>query len=305
MKLKINGEPIDVDVDVSTPLLWALREQLGLTGTKYSCGIGLCGACTVLVDNAAVPSCQLTMQDVAGSDVLTIEGLSQNGRLHPIQEAFVQHDALQCGFCTPGMIMSAAGLLSENDSPSEDEIRHGIEGNLCRCTGYHNIVKAVEYAAAKMRGETPPPAEVHLYNTPQQHINIVRRVADPAGSGTVGHLMLSLSGCFSIPVQERDRIRQRLDESADRVAGARTGQRIGQLKMGQPWDAVLLVLMDENYEPYEIYQAMRDDLEAFTDASSSGRAKRGAMSVARFKIIGQLVWDGVNGRRYETRKSPS
>ena len=123
------------------------------------CETSYCGACTVLVDGQSVKSCNMLAVQADGADVTTIEGLADGAELHPLQEGFWERHGLQCGFCTPGMIMSAAGLLSDNASPSEDEIRHGIEGNLCRCTGYHNIVKAVEYAAAKMRDETPPPAE--------------------------------------------------------------------------------------------------------------------------------------------------
>jgi carbon-monoxide dehydrogenase small subunit len=136
-----------------------LREDLRLTGTHVGCETSYCGACIVSVDGKSVKSCTMLAVQADGATVTTIEGLAENGDLHPVQEGFWERHGLQCGFCTPGMIMSAVSLLDENDNPSDDEIRHGIEGNLCRCTGYHNIIKAIEYAGARMRGEEPPPAE--------------------------------------------------------------------------------------------------------------------------------------------------
>ena len=155
----VNGNSVSREVEPRTLLVHFLREELSLTGTHVGCETSYCGACTVVVDGKSTKSCTMLAVQADGADVTTIEGLASNGDLHPIQEGFWERHGLQCGYCTPGMIMSAVGILEENPSPSEDEIRHGLEGNLCRCTGYHNIVKAVEYAAAKMRGEEPAPAE--------------------------------------------------------------------------------------------------------------------------------------------------
>jgi carbon-monoxide dehydrogenase small subunit len=154
LSLTVNGRALSVDAEPRTLLVHVLRERLGLTGTHVGCETGYCGACTVHVDGTPVKSCTMLAVQAAGTEVTTIEGLA-NGELHPVQEGFWERHGLQCGYCTPGMIMSVAGLLADNVSPTDEEIRHGIEGNLCRCTGYHNIVKAVEYAAARMRGEEP------------------------------------------------------------------------------------------------------------------------------------------------------
>jgi carbon-monoxide dehydrogenase small subunit len=159
VSMTVNGRPFSADVEPRTLLVHFLRENLNLTGTHVGCETSYCGACTVLVDGASVKSCTMLAVQANGAQITTIEGLASDGELHPLQEGFWERHGLQCGFCTPGLIMSAAGLLAQNSSPTEDEIRHGIEGNLCRCTGYHNIVKAIEYAAAKLRGETPAPAE--------------------------------------------------------------------------------------------------------------------------------------------------
>ena len=139
-------------VDKDRPLLWVLRTDLGLTGAKFGCGEGLCGACTVLINNEAVPACQMSVGDVAGSDVRTIEGLVANGQLHPIQEAFVANDALQCGFCTPGMILKAYGLLIANPTPTRQQIIDGMEDNLCRCGAHVRIIEAIQTAARRMTG---------------------------------------------------------------------------------------------------------------------------------------------------------
>ncbi|MDX1448188.1 MAG: (2Fe-2S)-binding protein [Acidimicrobiia bacterium] len=157
--MTVNGESVSADVEPRTLLVHFIRENLNLTGTHVGCETSYCGACTVLVGGKSVKSCTMLAVQAEGADIQTIEGLADGDQMHPIQEGFWERHGLQCGYCTPGMIMSAAGLLAENDNPSADEIRHGIEGNLCRCTGYHNIVKAIEYAAAKMRGDTPEPAE--------------------------------------------------------------------------------------------------------------------------------------------------
>ncbi len=142
-RLTINGKTIDVNADPNTPLLWAIREQAGLTGTKYGCGIAQCGACTVHLDGAATRSCILPVAAAEGKKITTIEGLATNGEFHPVQQAFHEHHGLQCGYCTAGMVMAAVSLLEEQPNPSETDVREGLEGNLCRCTGYHNIVKAV------------------------------------------------------------------------------------------------------------------------------------------------------------------
>lgn len=151
----LNGEVQELEVEDHWTLLHLLREELGLTGTKEGCGSGECGACTVVVDGKAVNSCLFFAVELDGKEVLTIEGLaSPDGTLHPLQRAFVENGAIQCGFCTPGMIMSAKALLDENPSPTEDEIRHALAGNLCRCTGYIQIFRAIEAAAGRRRGST-------------------------------------------------------------------------------------------------------------------------------------------------------
>jgi aerobic carbon-monoxide dehydrogenase small subunit len=148
--LTVNGSRIDRDVESRTLLVHFLREELGLTGTHIGCDTSSCGACTLHIDGEAVKSCTVLAVQADGSSVLTIEGLGAGG-LHPMQRAFHEQHALQCGYCTPGMIMSAAHLLDRNPNPTEEEIRHGLEGNLCRCTGYQNIVEAVKQAAGHER----------------------------------------------------------------------------------------------------------------------------------------------------------
>ncbi len=157
--MTVNGSAVAGDVEPRTLLVHFLRENLGLTGTHVGCDTGYCGACTVHVDGISVKSCSMLAVQADGASVTTIEGLATNGDLHPVQEGFWERHGLQCGFCTPGMIMQSAYLLSQDNDPTEDEIRHGLEGNLCRCTGYHNIVRAVEFAGARVRGEEPAPAE--------------------------------------------------------------------------------------------------------------------------------------------------
>jgi aerobic carbon-monoxide dehydrogenase small subunit len=155
VSMTVNGRAVSGDVEPRTLLVHFIRENLHLTGTHVGCETGYCGACTVHLDGKPVKSCTMFAVQAEGANIMTIEGLANNGELHPVQEGFWERHGLQCGYCTPGMIMSATALLAENSNPSEDEIRHGIEGNLCRCTGYHNIVRAVEYAGARMRGEEP------------------------------------------------------------------------------------------------------------------------------------------------------
>ena len=145
----VNGTQYTNEVEPRLLLAQYLREVLNLTGTHIACDTTSCGACTVILDGNAVKSCNVFAVQADGSEVLTVEGLAKNGELHPLQEGFWEKHGLQCGFCTPGMIMSAYDLLQKNPKPSEEEIRHGLSGNLCRCTGYHNIVKAVQYAAEK------------------------------------------------------------------------------------------------------------------------------------------------------------
>ena len=152
---ELDGKPVTVEVDPGRGLLWVLRTELGLTGTKYGCGEGHCGACTVIIDGEPVRSCLVPVGEAAGKSVLTIEGLEADGRLHPIQQAFVDHNAMQCGFCTSGMIMAAYGLLRQNPQPTRAEVLEGLEDNLCRCGGYERIVAAVESAAAALRKGGP------------------------------------------------------------------------------------------------------------------------------------------------------
>jgi len=152
IEFRLNERPVRINVDGDRRLLWVLRTELGLTGTKYGCGEGLCGACTVLVNGKAVRSCQTFVKEVKGQEVLTIEGLAKDGSLHPLQKAFMSHDALQCGFCTPGMIMNAYGMLAEKAQPTEVQIVQGMENNLCRCGAHVRIVQAIQ-AAAKEMGE--------------------------------------------------------------------------------------------------------------------------------------------------------
>jgi len=141
----LNGEPVEVEIDPHLTLLQLLRDNLELTGAKEGCGMGECGACTVLLDGKTVNSCIFPALEVEGRKVTTIEGLTDvQGNLHPIQKAFIEHGAIQCGFCTPGMVLSAKALLDENPKPSEEQIRNGIAGNLCRCTGYLQIVQAIK-----------------------------------------------------------------------------------------------------------------------------------------------------------------
>ena len=157
VSMTVNGKAATAEIDPRTLLVQFLREQLGLTGTHVGCDTSQCGACVVHLDGKSVKSCTLLAVQANGAKVTTIEGLAGNGELHPMQEAFRNNHALQCGFCTPGMVMSALDLVKNNPKPTEREIREYLEGNLCRCTGYHNIVLAIAEGAAVMRGEAPPP----------------------------------------------------------------------------------------------------------------------------------------------------
>ena len=148
-----NGKAVSADVEDRTLLVYYLRENLRLTGTHIGCDTSQCGACVVHVDGRAVKSCTMFAVQAAGADVTTIEGLARDGKLHPVQEAFRENHGLQCGFCTPGMMMAAKALLDDNPDPTEEEVRWALSGNLCRCTGYQNIVKSVLWAAAKLRAQ--------------------------------------------------------------------------------------------------------------------------------------------------------
>jgi carbon-monoxide dehydrogenase small subunit len=156
IQLEVNGQPVSAEVEARLLLVHFLRENLNLTGTHIGCDTTSCGACTIHLNGKAVKSCTIFAVQANGGVLKTVEGLAQNGKLHPIQEGFHEEHGLQCGYCTPGMMMSAVALLQENPDPTEEEIRWGLSGNLCRCTGYVNIVKAVQYAASKMRAQQEP-----------------------------------------------------------------------------------------------------------------------------------------------------
>ncbi len=152
ISFKLNGKTVSVTTDPDRMLLWVLRTDLGLTGSKYGCGKGMCGACVVILGDRAVRTCVVPVRSVKGKEILTIEGLAKNGKLHPIQEAFTKHDAIQCGFCTPGMILNAYSILLKNPQPTRDEIVKGMEYNLCRCGVHIRIIRAIESAAQEMKG---------------------------------------------------------------------------------------------------------------------------------------------------------
>jgi aerobic-type carbon monoxide dehydrogenase small subunit (CoxS/CutS family) len=150
IRFMLNGNAVTLDMEPDRTLLWVLRTDLALTGTKYGCGVGLCGSCTVILDGRAVRSCQTKLRDVQGKRVTTIEGLARDGQLHPLQQAFYDVGGFQCGYCTPGMIMNAYGLLLEKPRPTRDEIVQGMEYNLCRCSAYKRIIEAIELASTQM-----------------------------------------------------------------------------------------------------------------------------------------------------------
>jgi len=152
VQFSLNGKSMQLQVDGDRTLLWVLRGDFGLTGAKYGCGEGLCGACTVIMGKEAVRSCQIRMRDVVGKEIITIEGLAQDDNLHPLQQAFMERDALQCGYCTPGMILNAYGLLLKNPRPSRSQILAGMDDNLCRCGAQQRIVQAIESAVQTMEG---------------------------------------------------------------------------------------------------------------------------------------------------------
>ena len=152
IQFNLNGKKTNIRVDSERFLLTVLRKEFGLTGAKYGCGEGHCGACTVLIDSEAVRSCHTTMEEVEGKDIITIEGLAMGKDLHPLQKAFIEQDATQCGFCTPGMVLTAYGLLKENSNPSESEIIYAMDDSLCRCGSYRRIIQAIQTAAMEMRG---------------------------------------------------------------------------------------------------------------------------------------------------------
>jgi aerobic-type carbon monoxide dehydrogenase small subunit (CoxS/CutS family) len=152
ISFRLNKRPVSITTDGDRELLWVLRTDLGLTGTKFSCGRNQCGACSVIINNEAVQSCRYPVKNVSGKEVITIEGLAQNGQLHPIQKAFIQHGAIQCGFCTPGMILKAYSLLLQNKKLGRAEIIEAMDQNLCRCGTYSRIVDAIQTAASEMKG---------------------------------------------------------------------------------------------------------------------------------------------------------
>ena len=156
IQFELNGKPVEIQAGENQTLLWAIRTNFGLTGTKYGCGEGYCGSCTVMMNDEPVRSCGIYLEDLAGAKIVTIEGLAVGEKLHPVQQAFVENDALQCGFCTPGMIMNAVGLLNENPEPTRQEIIEGMESNLCRCGAHTRIIRAVESASKKLKGEPQP-----------------------------------------------------------------------------------------------------------------------------------------------------
>ncbi|MDP7100262.1 MAG: (2Fe-2S)-binding protein [Rhodospirillales bacterium] len=151
IKMTVNGKEVSGEAEGRTLLVQFIRDHLGLTGTHVGCDTSQCGACTVHMNGRVVKSCSILAAHADGAEILTIEGLADGDTLHPMQEAFRQHHALQCGFCTPGMVMSAIGIVNDNPEPSEKEIREALEGNICRCTGYHNIVEAIDAAAKEMK----------------------------------------------------------------------------------------------------------------------------------------------------------
>jgi carbon-monoxide dehydrogenase small subunit len=155
ISLRVNGRPYDVTIEPRETLLEVIRTRIGLTGTKLSCDVQVCGACTVLVDGAAVSACTVLAYEARGKNVLTIEGLADGETLHPLQQAFIDHAAFQCGYCTPGMILAAKAMLDENPRPSTDEIKHYMRGNICRCTGYKKILEAIIAASQTMAGDAP------------------------------------------------------------------------------------------------------------------------------------------------------
>jgi aerobic-type carbon monoxide dehydrogenase small subunit (CoxS/CutS family) len=152
IRFELNGRKTEMLLDPTSTLLWVLRSKFGLTGTKYGCGMGFCGACTVLLGQEAVRSCTLSVSDIVNKKIVTIEGLAPDGKLHPVQKAFMDHDALQCGYCTPGMIMNSVALLQKNPEPSRQEIINGMEGNLCRCGAHYRIIRAIQKAGKEMKG---------------------------------------------------------------------------------------------------------------------------------------------------------
>jgi len=156
IRFELNGKNVEVQIEPSRTLLWVLRDRFDLTGTKFGCGIGYCNSCTVMMDAVPVASCQIPMESIQGRKILTIEGLSRDGAMHPLQEAFVKHDALQCGYCTSGMIMRAYGLLQQNPRPSRQDIMLHMDRNLCRCGAHTRILDAIQTASAEMKGEKQP-----------------------------------------------------------------------------------------------------------------------------------------------------
>jgi carbon-monoxide dehydrogenase small subunit len=183
LRLHINGEERPVVFPTHHTLLEVLREECGLTGTKHGCELGECGTCTVLVDGRPVLSCLALAAEMEGREIETVEGLQNGNELHPLQAAFADLGAAQCGYCTPGILMAAKALLAENPTPGRDDIREGLAGNLCRCTGYHKIVEGVEWAAARMRGEDWTPPEEVFYGAAEPAAQVGCAVRTSSGDG--------------------------------------------------------------------------------------------------------------------------
>jgi aerobic-type carbon monoxide dehydrogenase small subunit (CoxS/CutS family) len=156
IRFELNGSPVSVEVHEDEPLLWVLRDHLGLTGTKFGCGSGFCGSCTVIMNGQAVRSCTTLATEAAGSKILTIEGLAENGSLHPLQDEFMKNDALQCGYCTPGMIMNAYGLLLNNPEPTREEVIIAMDDNFCRCGAHGRIIQSIQNAGKRMKKSVAP-----------------------------------------------------------------------------------------------------------------------------------------------------
>ncbi len=166
IQFNLNDKPVSLRVNANRMLLWVLRTDLGFTGPKYGCGEGQCGACTVLVNKEAVLSCQTPVKEIKDKEVVTIEGLAKNGELHPLQKAFIMHDALQCGFCTSGMILKAYSLLLKNPLPTQQEIIQGMDGNLCRCGSHLRVVEAIQTAAKELKGGKQTWGKMTMQNNP-------------------------------------------------------------------------------------------------------------------------------------------
>ena len=266
IELKINGQVVQMPGDGNQTLLEVLREELGLTGTKRGCDQGDCCACTVLIDGQPVNSCLVLVSEVAGRDITTIEGLSQNGKLHPLQEAFVDYNAVQCGFCTPGMILTAVALLNENPDPSPEEIRQYLQGNLCRCTGYNKIAQAIQSAASRIsykKERQPAPKEVRRLEAPEKTTGHATFVGDMKRPGMlIGKILHS-----GIPHARIKRIRADKALSIPGVAAVITAEDFPDIRTG-------LVIQDERVLARDKIRYIGEPVAAVaaTDAETAQRA---------------------------------